>query len=90
VRAWVASEKVRGRSAVALQLYVGLNDGKRRTYQEVAELLHTTRQNIYQLVRPAKNILQSKLAGRVPWASPATFKPLLGVGGLSRDAAMWS
>ena len=65
MRALVASEKVRGRSAVALQLYVGLNDGKRRTYQEVAELLHTTRQNIYQLVRPAKNI-----AVKVSWSHP--------------------
>lgn len=74
VQEMIASNQVWGKKALALRLYVGLDGGERLTYQEIAELLHTTKQNVHQLIRPAKNLLHSKLSGRVPWA------PLPGIG----------
>lgn len=64
----LATNEVRGRSAVALELYAGLDNGKWKTYRQVAELMDTTKQNVHRLLRPLKLILCSELSGRVPWA----------------------
>lgn len=59
------SEKIKGKRAEALRLYIGLDGGKRRTYKEVAALMNLSLERIRQLLLPFKAALASTSGWRV-------------------------
>jgi hypothetical protein len=66
-RKLLASGKVYGRSAEALRLYMGLDDGKWRSHGEVGGLMNLSAERVRQLLEPSKRTLIARLSGRVPW-----------------------
>jgi DNA-binding transcriptional regulator YiaG len=61
--------KLDGKSAEALRLYVGLDNGKWRTYQQVGALLNVSREAVRQFLRPSKYAMTLMLGDKVPWAA---------------------
>ena len=70
IRKLLASGNIKGDHAKALRLYAGTNvsRGSRwRTYQEVGQLMHLSKERVRQLLKPSKIIIADKLADKVPW-----------------------
>jgi hypothetical protein len=65
-RKLLASGKVYGRSAEALRLYTGLDDGKWRSHGEVGGLMNLSAERVRQLLAPSKRSLIARLFDRVP------------------------
>jgi len=63
----IDSRKIKGKRAEALRLYVGMDNGKWRTYKEVAACLHVSIERVRQLLSPAKVALRSMLEDQTPW-----------------------
>lgn len=64
-RKLMASEDVSGAHAEALRLHLGLDRDIFRTYAQVGQLMHISRERVRQLLYPAKFILQGSV-GRMP------------------------
>src|SRR5256886_13774828 len=62
--------KINGKHAAALRLYVGMDNGKWRTYKEVGVCLNVSIERVRQLLLPAKVALRSMLEEQVPWPAP--------------------
>ena len=60
--------QLKGKRAAALRLYVGLDNGKWRTYQQVGTLLSVSTERVRQLLLPSKHALTLMLADKVPWS----------------------
>jgi DNA-directed RNA polymerase sigma subunit (sigma70/sigma32) len=58
--------KLDGKRAEALRSYVGLDNGKWRTYQQVGALLNVSREAVRQFLRPSKYALTLMLGDKVP------------------------
>jgi hypothetical protein len=69
--AWklLATRDVTGKCARALRLYVGIDGGKWRTYEEVGQLMGISKERVRQLLRPSKMLLEGILGDRNPWKS---------------------
>jgi len=66
----LASGNLSGDYAKALRLYAGTNvspNSRWRTYEEVALLMHLSKERVRQLLKPSKIIIADRLAGKVPW-----------------------
>ena len=63
----LVSGHVRGKRAEALRLYVGLDNGLWRTYEEVGNLMNVSGERVRQLLLPSKVALTCTLGDRVPW-----------------------
>ena len=81
IQARIAIRKLLGTGAVsssharALELYAGFDQGAWRTYAQVGELMHITKERVRQLLYPSKSLLAQMLNGNVPWP-PLNQKPL--------------
>jgi DNA-binding transcriptional regulator YiaG len=71
--------KLNGKRAEALRLYVGLDNGKWRTYQQVGALLNVSREAVRQFLRPSKYALTLMLGDKVPWPAREEKPAYLGV-----------
>lgn len=67
VRKLIAAGEITGDREKAFRLYAGLDTGGWRTYQEVARLMHISKERVRQLLHPSKLILTERLGGNVPW-----------------------
>lgn len=67
IRKLLASGDVSGDWAKALRLYAGLDTGRWRTYQEVGDLMHLSKERVRQLLYPSKVVLGEMLGGDLPW-----------------------
>ena len=67
IRKLLAMEDITGAPARALRLYAGIEDGSWRTYEQVGQMMHLSKERVRQLLRPSKIILTELLDGKVPW-----------------------
>ncbi len=63
----LAGRKVVGEQARALRLYVGVDDGKWRTYSEIAAQMKVSKEWVRKLLLPSKITLASMVEGKLPW-----------------------
>jgi hypothetical protein len=70
-RKLLASGDVMGASAEALRLYVGIDGGKWRTYEEVGSRMGISEERVRQLLKPLKGALSEIWGCEGPW-KPAT------------------
>lgn len=63
----LVSRMVNGKAALALRLYLGLDDGKWRSHGKVGELMNLSAERVRQMLAPSKRTLRARLSGRVPW-----------------------
>lgn len=75
IRKLIAAGEVDGDHEKALRLYAGLDTGGWRTYEEVARLMHVSKERVRQLLYPSKLILTQRLGGNVPWKPLAVKAP---------------
>jgi hypothetical protein len=66
VRKLLARGEIKGNAAKALGLYAGVDDGKWRTYSEVGEAMHISKEWVRRLLAPAKVTLAPILGHHVP------------------------
>jgi hypothetical protein len=67
VRNLLATGELNGKSARAWRLYVGVDNGKWRTYLEVGRLMKMSKERVRQLLQPAKIKLARILGHDLPW-----------------------
>jgi hypothetical protein len=77
IRKLLATGTIRGDFARALKLYAGLDDGAWRTYSQVANVMHISKERVRQLLYPSKIILAEMLGRNAPWP-PLNTKPISG------------
>jgi len=66
-RKLLANGKIRGKAGEALRLYMGLDDGKWRTYREIGSILKVSGERVRQLLLPSKIELSEAPSGRARW-----------------------
>lgn len=57
-RKLLASGEIQGLGAEALRLYTGIDGGRWRTYEEVARIMHVSKQRIGHLLSPLRGVLK--------------------------------
>src|ERR1043166_5949545 len=70
-RKLLASGEVTGAAAKALRLYVGIDGGRWRTYEEVGRQMGISKERVRQLLKPSKAVLTEVWRCEGPW-TPAT------------------
>ena len=66
-RKLLASEEIDGKYAEALRFYAGVDNGQWRTYSDVGQLMHISKERVRQLLLPSKIVLARILDDKVPW-----------------------
>jgi hypothetical protein len=69
IRKLLARGDINGKRAEALRWCTGVDDGKWRTYNEVAQLMNISKERVRQLLLPSKITLARILGHNVPWKS---------------------
>src|SRR5438067_3046979 len=78
VRKLLAAEAVTGRQARVLRLYVGLDKGDWRTYEEVGKIMNITKERVRQLLYPSRVLLAKMLGDMTSRKSMSTWTTLFG------------
>src|SRR5260370_42362395 len=67
VRKLLASGDINKKSAKALRLYAGIDNGKWRTYNQVGQVMKISKERVRQLLLPSKITLTRLLGDSIPW-----------------------
>lgn len=67
IRKLLARKQITGHYARALRLYAATDKSCWRTYDQVGDIMHLSKERVRQLLRPSKNLVAEILGDHIPW-----------------------